>query len=98
MSPSRDEPSEQRAIVERYLHAHFPEHRVRTVYDGRVWQYTLVGDPDYSVQIADAFLKDHSPDDVQHYLARWRVAGELLGGARRLRITTRGMTAAEWYA
>ncbi len=44
-------PSEQRLIVESYLREHFPEHRVRAVYDGRAWQYTLVGDPDYSVQV-----------------------------------------------
>ncbi len=87
--------SEQRAIVESYLFAHFPEHRVRTLFDGRAWSYTLVGDPDYSVQIDDAFLTDHSPDDVENYFAVWRVADELRGGARRLRITTRGMTVAE---
>ncbi len=88
-------PSEQRMIVESYLSAHFPQHRVRVLFDGHAWSYTLVGDPDYSVQVEDAFLTDHWPDNVENYLARWRVADELQGGGRRLRITTRGMTVAE---
>ncbi len=90
-------PSAQRLIVESYLSAHFPEHRISTLYDGSTWSYTLVGDPDYSVQIENAFLTDHSPDEVEHYFAQWRVADELRGGARRLRITTRGMTVTQRY-